>query len=160
MVNSAWWRFDNLLSCFFFCFLNAGSISNIDDTDYKCVDGTVPDVRNKVISGVVGASSSVTSIQVANLLRLFKIPQVRIDPFLAVMIVIIVSHLLSTRFAFQKRFPSSHRVLNWVTSNDLNISRGQFHPIITRWWPSSRWFASSNGPTFPFSTRNPPMASK
>jgi hypothetical protein len=30
----------------------------------------------KVISGVVGAASSVTSIQVANLLRLFKIPQV------------------------------------------------------------------------------------
>ncbi|XP_046460552.1 metabotropic glutamate receptor 2-like [Daphnia pulex] len=53
-----------------------GSISNIDDTNYKCIDGTVPDVRNKVISGVVGASSSVTSIQVANLLRLFKIPQV------------------------------------------------------------------------------------
>lgn len=54
----------------------AGSISNIDDTDYKCHDGSVPQVRNKVISGVVGASSSVTSIQVANLLRLFKIPQV------------------------------------------------------------------------------------
>jgi metabotropic X receptor len=59
----------------------------------------VPDVRNKVISGVVGASSSGTSIQVANLLRLFKIPQVRIDPFLAVVtlegVEIIVSHLLS-----------------------------------------------------------------
>ncbi|XP_046460582.1 metabotropic glutamate receptor 2-like isoform X1 [Daphnia pulex] len=53
-----------------------GSINNIDDTEYKCLDGTVPDVRNKVISGVVGASSSGTSIQVANLLRLFKIPQV------------------------------------------------------------------------------------
>ena len=56
-------------------------------------------MRNKVISGVVGASSSVTSIQVANLLRLFKIPQVRIDPFLAVVtlegVEIIVSHLLS-----------------------------------------------------------------
>ena len=33
--------------------------------------------KNKVISGVVAAASSVTSIQVANLLRLFKIPQVR-----------------------------------------------------------------------------------
>lgn len=32
--------------------------------------------KNKVISGVVAAASSVTSIQVANLLRLFKIPQV------------------------------------------------------------------------------------
>ena len=96
--------------------INAGSINNIDDTEYKCLDGTVPDVRNKVISGVVGASSSGTSIQVANLLRLFKIPQVRIDPFLAVMtlkgVEIIVSHLLSTRFPFQKRFPSSHRVPN------------------------------------------------
>jgi metabotropic X receptor len=79
--------------------MRLGSINNIGDTDYKCRDGTVPDVRNKVISGVVGASSSVTSIQVANLLRLFKIPQVRIDPFLAVVtlegVEIIVSHLLS-----------------------------------------------------------------
>ncbi|XP_042893166.1 metabotropic glutamate receptor 2-like, partial [Penaeus japonicus] len=54
-----------------------GSISNIDDGEYKCRDGSSPEVRNKVISGVVGAASSVTSIQVANLLRLFKIPQVR-----------------------------------------------------------------------------------
>jgi len=53
-----------------------GSISNIDDSESKCSDGSKPVVRNKVISGVVGASSSVTSIQVANLLRLFKIPQV------------------------------------------------------------------------------------
>ena len=54
-----------------------GSISNIgDDTDYKCRDGSSPEVRHKVISGVVGAASSVTSIQVANLLKLFKIPQV------------------------------------------------------------------------------------
>uniref|UniRef100_A0A8D9BA63 Metabotropic glutamate receptor n=1 Tax=Cacopsylla melanoneura TaxID=428564 RepID=A0A8D9BA63_9HEMI len=49
-----------------------GSISNIDDTDYHCNKTQV----RKVISGVVGAASSVTSIQVANLLRLFKIPQV------------------------------------------------------------------------------------
>ncbi|CAG0884086.1 unnamed protein product [Cyprideis torosa] len=53
-----------------------GSISNIDEGDYKCPDGSSPAVRHKVISGVVGAPSSVTSIQVANLLRLFKIPQV------------------------------------------------------------------------------------
>ncbi|XP_054286642.1 metabotropic glutamate receptor 2-like [Macrosteles quadrilineatus] len=49
-----------------------GSISNIDDTEYLCNKTQV----RKVISGVVGAASSVTSIQVANLLRLFKIPQV------------------------------------------------------------------------------------
>lgn len=50
-----------------------GSINNIDDIQY--VHCNKSQVR-KVISGVVGASSSVTSIQVANLLRLFKIPQV------------------------------------------------------------------------------------
>ncbi|XP_063708761.1 metabotropic glutamate receptor 2 [Culicoides brevitarsis] len=49
-----------------------GSISNIDDTEYHCNKTVV----RKVISGVVGAASSVTSIQVANLLRLFRIPQV------------------------------------------------------------------------------------
>ena len=53
-----------------------GSITNIDDDAVKCKDGSSPEIRNKVISGVVGAASSVTSIQVANLLRLFKIPQV------------------------------------------------------------------------------------
>jgi len=58
------------------CYMIPGSISNIDDSESKCPDGSTPVVRNKVISGVVGASSSVTSIQVANLLRLFKIPQV------------------------------------------------------------------------------------
>ena len=54
-----------------------GSMTNIDDDAVKCNDGSIPEMRNKVISGVVGAASSVTSIQVANLLRLFKIPQVR-----------------------------------------------------------------------------------
>ena len=52
-------------------------MTNIDDDAVKCNDGSIPEMRNKVISGVVGAASSVTSIQVANLLRLFKIPQVR-----------------------------------------------------------------------------------
>ncbi|XP_075540467.1 mangetout [Dermacentor variabilis] len=54
-----------------------GSISNIDDGTYRCPDGSSPDrIKQTVISGVLGAASSVTSIQVANLLRLFKIPQV------------------------------------------------------------------------------------
>merc|ERR1711976_375632 len=55
-----------------------GSIANIDDDAVKCWDGSTPEIKNKVISGVVGAASSVTSIQVANLLRLFKIPQVSV----------------------------------------------------------------------------------
>ena len=58
-------------------FLFPGSITNIDDDAVKCTDGSKPQIENKVISGVVGAASSVTSIQVANLLRLFKIPQVQ-----------------------------------------------------------------------------------
>ncbi|ODN00905.1 Metabotropic glutamate receptor 8 [Orchesella cincta] len=56
-----------------------GSISNIDDVDITgaCADGEVHGgIKHRVIAGVVGAASSVTSIQVANLLRLFKIPQV------------------------------------------------------------------------------------
>ncbi|CAD0247129.1 unnamed protein product [Spodoptera exigua] len=52
-------------------FIKGGSISNIDDEEYECNATAV----RKVISGVVGAASSVTSVQVANLLRLFKIPQ-------------------------------------------------------------------------------------
>ncbi|KAJ9578362.1 hypothetical protein L9F63_005429, partial [Diploptera punctata] len=48
------------------------SISNIDGAEYHCNKTQV----RKVISGVVGAASSVTSIQVANLLRLFRIPQI------------------------------------------------------------------------------------
>ncbi|KAG8226798.1 hypothetical protein J437_LFUL002844 [Ladona fulva] len=49
------------------------SIGNIDGAaDCNRSSSSV----RKVISGVVGAASSVTSIQVANLLRLFKIPQV------------------------------------------------------------------------------------
>ncbi|CAL1263630.1 unnamed protein product, partial [Larinioides sclopetarius] len=53
-----------------------GSMSNIDEGSYRCPDGSAPTIRHKKISGVLGAASSVTSIQVANLLRLFKIPQV------------------------------------------------------------------------------------
>ena len=41
----------------------------------ECKDGTGPEM----IAGVVGAASSVTSIQVANLLKLFKMPQVSIQ---------------------------------------------------------------------------------
>ncbi|CAH1776113.1 unnamed protein product [Owenia fusiformis] len=48
-----------------------GSINNIGGSKYEC-DEESPEV----IAGVVGASSSVTSIQVANLLKLFRIPQV------------------------------------------------------------------------------------
>ncbi len=49
-----------------------GSISNIDEGESSCRNNS----NHEVISGVVGAPSSVTSIQVAHLLRLFKIPQV------------------------------------------------------------------------------------
>lgn len=65
----------NIYIYIYICFLFTGSISNIDGAEYHCNKSTV----RKVISGVVGAASSVTSIQVANLLRLFRIPQVSRD---------------------------------------------------------------------------------
>ncbi|KAH7641893.1 metabotropic glutamate receptor 8-like isoform x1 [Dermatophagoides farinae] len=52
-----------------------GSITNLDDS-YSCSDGSTRSQKQKRIWGVLGAASSATSIQVANLLRLFRIPQV------------------------------------------------------------------------------------
>ena len=49
-----------------------GSVTKIAGTTEACKDGSEPEM----IAGVIGAPSSVTSIQVANLLKLFKIPQV------------------------------------------------------------------------------------
>ncbi|KAH0545837.1 metabotropic glutamate receptor 7-like isoform X1 [Cotesia glomerata] len=52
------------------------SYMNQDMTEYKCEDGKAPlYVPHKSVTGVIGASFSVVSIMVANILRLFKIPQ-------------------------------------------------------------------------------------
>ncbi|XP_070208066.1 metabotropic glutamate receptor 3-like [Littorina saxatilis] len=53
-----------------------GSITSIGGSSYRCPDGSQPENEVKIISGVLGAPSSVTSIQVHNLLKLFKIPQI------------------------------------------------------------------------------------
>ena len=53
-------------------FLFTGSVSKIVGKSDDCKDGVDPGL----VAGVVGAPSSVTSIQVANLLKLFKLPQV------------------------------------------------------------------------------------
>nr|XP_006820149.1 PREDICTED: metabotropic glutamate receptor 8-like [Saccoglossus kowalevskii] len=53
-----------------------GSISNIGGTEITCRDNSIPVVNYKQITGVVGAASSINSIQTANLLKLFKIPQI------------------------------------------------------------------------------------
>jgi ABC-type branched-subunit amino acid transport system substrate-binding protein len=46
-------------------------------SEYSCSDGKPPIYKpHKPVSGVVGASFSVVSIMVANILRLFKIPQI------------------------------------------------------------------------------------
>ena len=46
-------------------------------TEYSCQDKTLPIYKpHKPVSGVIGASFSVVSIMVANILRLFKIPQI------------------------------------------------------------------------------------
>ncbi|XP_059925899.1 metabotropic glutamate receptor 4-like [Gadus macrocephalus] len=48
-----------------------------DGTDVKCLGGGAPIVtKPERVVGVIGASSSSVSIMVANILRLFKIPQV------------------------------------------------------------------------------------
>ncbi|XP_035698166.1 metabotropic glutamate receptor 3-like [Branchiostoma floridae] len=54
-----------------------GAMTDTGDSEYVCVDGSSPVVKERhPIVGVIGGASSVVSIQVANLLRLFKLPQV------------------------------------------------------------------------------------
>ncbi|CAC5419214.1 Metabotropic glutamate receptor 2,Metabotropic glutamate receptor 3,Metabotropic glutamate receptor 8,Metabotropic glutamate receptor 4,Metabotropic glutamate receptor 5,Metabotropic glutamate receptor 6 [Mytilus coruscus] len=54
-----------------------GSVANVGGSEvYKCDDESDPIVQLPVIPGVIGAPSSVTSIQVATLLKLFEIPQI------------------------------------------------------------------------------------
>lgn len=54
------------------------SINTVDANAFECSDGVAPKLRfsSKAISGVVGGSYSEVSLQVANLLRLFRIPQI------------------------------------------------------------------------------------
>ena len=54
------------------------SLSSLDASDFHCDDGSEAKSRNApvAVAAVVGGSYSTVSIQVANLLRLFKIPQV------------------------------------------------------------------------------------
>ncbi|XP_072540676.1 metabotropic glutamate receptor 2 [Salminus brasiliensis] len=54
------------------------SLTKVDDNEYTCPDGSyaVHDDIPLAISGVIGGSYSDVSIQVANLLRLFQIPQI------------------------------------------------------------------------------------
>ncbi|XP_076448253.1 metabotropic glutamate receptor 8-like [Babylonia areolata] len=52
-------------------------LSTIDLEDYRCEDNSSPAYnRLKPVVGVIGAASSTVSIMVANILRLFKIPQI------------------------------------------------------------------------------------
>ncbi|XP_029678417.1 metabotropic glutamate receptor 7-like, partial [Formica exsecta] len=53
------------------------SYMNQDISEYKCENGKTPTyVPHRPVSGVIGAAFSVVSIMVANILRLFKIPQI------------------------------------------------------------------------------------
>jgi hypothetical protein len=55
-------------------------IGSTDASEFKCQDGNQPFIRdsakNSKIVSVVGGSYSSVTVQVANLLRLFRIPQV------------------------------------------------------------------------------------
>ncbi|XP_072292019.1 metabotropic glutamate receptor 3 [Eucyclogobius newberryi] len=54
------------------------SLTKVDDTEFICPDGSyaLQDDSPLAIAGVIGGSFSSVSIQVANLLRLFQIPQI------------------------------------------------------------------------------------
>ena len=55
-----------------------GSFTSIDSSDFFCDDGTKARANSTFenVAGVIGGSYSSVSIQVANLLRLFKLPQI------------------------------------------------------------------------------------
>lgn len=54
------------------------SFSSLDASEFVCSDGSEAEAKYepKTVAGVIGGSYSSVSIQVANLLRLFKIPQI------------------------------------------------------------------------------------
>ncbi|XP_067129619.1 metabotropic glutamate receptor [Centruroides vittatus] len=54
------------------------SVNTIDASSFECKDGSQPKMKavTKAITGVIGGSYSEVSVQVANLLRLFRIPQI------------------------------------------------------------------------------------
>ncbi|XP_061772780.1 metabotropic glutamate receptor 3 isoform X1 [Nerophis ophidion] len=54
------------------------SLTKVDDSEFICPDGSyaLPDDSPLAIAAVIGGSFSSVSIQVANLLRLFQIPQI------------------------------------------------------------------------------------
>ncbi|XP_043944285.1 metabotropic glutamate receptor 3 [Protopterus annectens] len=54
------------------------SLTKVDEAEYICPDGSyaIQDNSPLMITGVIGGSYSSVSIQVANLLRLFQIPQI------------------------------------------------------------------------------------
>lgn len=56
------------------------SVHTVEANAFQCPDDSTPTPRygRQVITGVVGGSYSEVSLQVANLLRLFKIPQVTV----------------------------------------------------------------------------------
>lgn len=55
-----------------------GTFSSLDVYDFICKDGSIAKASQQTpaVAGVIGGSYSTVSIQVANLLRLFKLPQI------------------------------------------------------------------------------------
>lgn len=56
------------------------SINTVESSAFECKDKSTPRPKygSKMIAGVIGGSYSEVSLQVANLLRLFRIPQVSV----------------------------------------------------------------------------------
>lgn len=67
------WQFDAYHCYCYFTFANIKKIKQ-DMSEYKCENGQKPIfIPHKPVAGVIGASFSVVSIMVANILRLFRV---------------------------------------------------------------------------------------
>jgi len=76
-------------------FIRASINTAFESSAFECGDGSTPRSRHgmQTISGVIGGSYSEVSLQVANLLRLFKIPQVSLIllPLMSTLMITIIT---------------------------------------------------------------------
>lgn len=81
------------------------SINTVESSAFECKDKSTPRPKygSKMIAGVVGGSYSEVSLMVANLLRLFRIPQVSKLNSLFIMIDLIYYGLKYYFFSFPNK---------------------------------------------------------
>ena len=104
------------------------SINTVEGSAFQCTDGSIPRPKYgmKIISGVVGGSYSEVSLQVANLLRLFRIPQVSVQ-------VIIILHLRDWNVRRQWWVSRTVRHFVILSGKTVHSFRHSWWQIISRW---------------------------